>query len=176
MTQVRIKLFLLMAVLGLLLLIDSCKKKDDSFEPIQVVGVEDKLVGTWNVISTEGVGVVKIAGKDVQVTGKNKDEPQGFYELKKSPNEYTYDVKATLEMDISGIKQNYDYNDHDAGTWTVSEDEKSVIFAGNQGITQTLFFTQYDSNENLYMRIAIPVDTTFSSFEYKGTVFVNMRK
>jgi len=157
------------------LFFDSCKK-DDSFTPIEVEGIEDKLAGSWTVSGVDAVGVVNILGRDVNATGKSKSAPQGSYILSQSPNNYTYDLKATLELKAGGLTQDFDYEDKDAGTWSVSEDEKSVIFVGNQGITQTLFFTQYDSNKTQYMRIAIPVDTTLNGFDYTGTVFVDMNQ
>jgi hypothetical protein len=153
----------IISLLGALVLLDSCKKNDSSFESIKIPGVEDTLEGRWTVVS-------------VNATGKNVEEPDGYYQLDRNPNEYTYDLKTKLEMKFAGLTFDYNYNDRDAGTWEVAEDQKSVLFKGNQGIDQRLYFTNYDSLDALYMRVAIPVDTTMQGFKYEGTVFVNMRK
>lgn len=173
------QLFLPLAFLLLgVLFLNSCKKDDDSFTPIVVEGVEDKLVGRWNVVSARSIGTIEVSGVKIQANGKNKGEPNGFYELSKDPNEYTYDLTTVLEMTALGgsITQSYDYNDKDAGTWEVADNEKSVLFSGNQGIDQRVYFTQYDSNSSQYMEIAIPIDTVLGSYQYEGTAFLNMVK
>lgn len=157
----------------------SCKKKDTSFEPIALEGIESQLNGTWNVISARAVGEVKVAGIPFQVEGSNITEPEGVYILTNDdPNLYLYDIKTELRLTaLNGLfSQNYSFNDKDAGTWVVSADEKSVVLTANQGVVQQMFFTQYDSAASQYMQIAVPVDTAYSGYDYKGTVFFEMNK
>lgn len=166
--------------LSLFVLIFSCKKEDDSFTAIQIETVEDKLVGVWNVINVRAVGVVDVNGIKVQAIGKNVGTPMGSYVLERndSTNPYTYDLEAKMVVEaLNGIvKQEFNYDDHDAGVWIVSDNEKSVTFDGNQGLSQELFFTQYDSNATLFMEVAIPIDTVISGYDYDGTLFIEMSK
>ena len=164
----------ILTFLGAILFLDSCKKSDTSFTPIEVPGVEDTLAGRWTVVNVDAAGTM--GGADA--TGYNKSAPEGYYLLTQDPNEYEYDLKVELEMNLTGtpLKATHDYNDKDAGTWEVAEDEKSVLFKGNQGIDQRLFFTNYDSADAVYMRVAMPVDTTLTGIRFKGTIWVNMRK
>lgn len=153
-------------------------RKDDSFTPVQVVSVEEKLVGYWEINKVDVIGDLVIGGIPVQVTATEKEKPEGYYELTADPNEYTYDIKATLTMEALGgtVKQDHSYDDKDAGTWEVSSDEKSVLFKGNQGIDQQVYFTHSDTNGVLYMELALPVDMVIKGYDFDGTVFVNMTK
>jgi hypothetical protein len=165
-----------LVILSLPLIFDSCKKGDSSFEPVKIERAEDKISGKWKVISTNGAGTIRVLGKEIPAIGTSKDEPEGFYELNTSPYEYNYNLKTTLVMEAAGLSQDYEYDDKDAGTWNVSEDEESVVFVGNQGITQTLFFTLFDSNAISYLELAIPIDTTLNGLDYQGTIFLKMIK
>lgn len=151
---------------------ESCKKNDDSFTPIKVEGVREKLVGRWEAVHVDAVGQVN---SSINATGKSRGAPEGYY-LLNDDSTYEYDLKAELEMKAGPLEIPYDYNDKDAGKWHVSDDEKSVIFVGNQGITQQLYFTQYDSLKTLYMEVAIPIDTSLNNWKYKGTIFMEMKK
>ncbi|MGB0403150.1 MAG: hypothetical protein ACPGEG_03570 [Salibacteraceae bacterium] len=175
-----LKIILVVIIVAPLFIFNSCNKEDDSFTAIKVATVEDKLVGAWRVVNVRAVGDVDVNGIKIQAVGKNDGTPTGSYVLERTETEkkYTYDLEAKIVVEaLNGIvKQEFNYDDHDAGTWEVSDNEKSVTFAGNQGLTQQLFFTQYDSNATLFMEVAIPVDTVISGYDYEGTLFIEMSK